>query len=297
MIVDCQTHIWTATEQLGAGAPGRLSRENAQEGLVASPADHAEASQCVDKTLVLGFRSAYLSAEVPNELIAEHVGRHPEAMVGVAAVDPTEPGGLAAAERCLQRDEFRGLTLSPSLQNFHPCDTRAMALYEFASGRGAPVFFSHGPHLPLLGRMDYARPFLLDEVAREFGDLTFVVSALGYPWVAECIALVAKHPRAFADVAALVRRPWIAYNALVQAYQLNVTDKLLFGSDFPYFTPARAIEAVYRMNEMVGGTNLPTVPREVLRSIVERDSLSVLGIARAGESPAPQPIEEEQEQI
>jgi len=36
---------------------------------------------------------------------------------------------------------------------------------------------------------------------------------------------------------------------------------------------------------MTQGTNLPTVPREALRAMVERNALDALGIARAGEAP------------
>jgi len=79
-------------------------------------------------------------------------------------------------------------------------------------------------------------------------------------------------------MAALIRRPWQAYNALVLAHQFNVVDKVLFGSDFPFFTAADAIESVYRLHEVTQGTNLPSVPRETLRSMIERDSLAELGI-------------------
>jgi len=58
-------------------------------------------------------------------------------------------------------------------------------------------------------------------------------------------------------------------------------DKLLFGSGFPYARASEAIEALYSINHICHGTNLPTIPREHLRGIVERDAVSVLGIADA----------------
>jgi hypothetical protein len=64
------------------------------------------------------------------------------------------------------------------------------------------------------------------------------------------------------------------------AHQSGVAGKLLFGSNFPFSTAAEAIERLYRLNEITQGTNLPTVPRQVLRGIVERDALSALGIGR-----------------
>jgi hypothetical protein len=55
-------------------------------------------------------------------------------------------------------------------------------------------------------------------------------------------------------------------------------DRLLFGSDFPYTSATECIEALYSLNQIAHGTNLPIVPREALRNIVERDTLSLLGL-------------------
>ena len=294
MIVDCHTHIWSSPDQLGRGGEAFVRRQSGRERVAAGPADHALASECVDKCLVLASRSLDLGAEVPNEFVAEYVGRHREKMIGIAAVDPAEDGAVARAEELLGRDEFRGLTLSPATQNLHPADSRAMGLYDLASQRGVPVFFCHGTHFPTMGRMEYARPALLDEIARDFPDLVIVISSLGHPWLEEGIALLGKQPRIFGDISGLIHRPWQAYNALVLAHQFNVMDKVLFGSDFPYCSASDAIKCVYRMHEVTQGTNLPSVPREALRGMVERDSLRALGIARHGESP-PEAAEEEQE--
>ena len=293
MIVDSCTHIWTAPEQLGLGAEAYLRRWGGPVEIHGSPADHSQASRCVQKTLVLAFRSAMLKAEVPNDLVAEYVARDGQTRIGVAAVDPTQKGAAALAGACLARREFRGLTMSPSAQGFHPSDTRAMGVYEAAAEARAPIFICPGPGFPLLGKLEYARPALLDEIASEFPQLTIVVCGMGWPHVEECVALLAKQPRVFADVSLLAGRPWIAYNALVLAHQFQVTDKILMASGFPVQTPAGAIEGFYRLGELTAGTNLPTVPREVLRGIVERDALGALGIARAGESSPPRPTTDE----
>ena len=122
-------------------------------------------------------------------------------------------------------------------------------------------------------------PFLLDEVARTFPKLRLVISQLGQPWIDETVFLLGKHANVFADVSGLLRRPWQAYNALVSAFQYGVIDKLLFGSDFPYTDAAECIETLYSLNQIAHGTNLPVVPREALRGIVERDTLTLLGLA------------------
>lgn len=276
MIVDCHTHLWSKPQQLGVGSEALFARQP----VTAGAADHQQASRCVDKTLVLGFRSRHLQADIPDELILDYVSRHSDRMIGIAAVDPTESGAVQRAERLLTQKEFRGLTISPAAQNFHPSDSRAQALYELAADRGVPIFFHQHTHFHARSRMEYARPALLDEIALEYPALTMVLTSLAHPWVDEAMALLGKHQRIFADVGGLVRRRWPAYNALVLADQFNVMDKILFGSDFPFFSAAEAIESIYRLHELTQGTNLPTVPRETLRSMVERDALSALGIAR-----------------
>jgi uncharacterized protein len=57
-----------------------------------------------------------------------------------------------------------------------------------------------------------------------------------------------------------------------------VIDKLLFGSNFPFTDATDCIEQLYSINQIAQGTNLPVVPRESLRGIVERDALGLLGL-------------------
>jgi predicted TIM-barrel fold metal-dependent hydrolase len=220
-----------------------------------------------------------------NAGLAQYVSRNADRIIGIAGIDPIADGAIAQASALLDRKEFGGLVISPSGQGFHPADSRAMNLYELAQRRGVPVFFHHDIHSPAGGKMEYARPALLDEIALAFPTLTLVVPTLGYPWVDECIVLIGKNPRVFADIAGLMRRCWPAYNALLSAYQFGMMDKLLFGSDFTFSTAAETIEAVYRLNELTQGTRLPCVPREALRQVVQRDALACLGIRRPGQDP------------
>jgi len=90
----------------------------------------------------------------------------------------------------------------------------------------------------------------------------------------------------YAEISWLLHQPWQAYQALLSAYQCGVIEKLLFGSGFPSAPASLCIEALYSLNHLCHGTNLPTIPREQLRGIVERDALTLLGIAD-GRSPAP----------
>ncbi len=293
MIVDCHTHIWESPDQLGSVDLGELPRGVRRQKLRLSPAgraiwrtipqaapeDHWQQTASVDKVFVLGFKSRYLRAEVPNRYVADYVSRDPNRLIGFAGIDPSEDGAVEELLAAHGDMGFRGFTVSPANQDFHPADTRAMAVYAHAERLGMPVLFHPGGNFTDQSKLEYGRPYLLDEVCRAFPRLPIIVAQLGQPWIDETVVLLGKHHKVYADVSGLLQRPWQAYNALVAANEYGVIDKLLFGSDFPYTRAADCIEGLYSLNQMAQGTNLPVVPREALRGIVERDTLTLLGLA------------------
>ena len=291
MIVDCYTHIWESPAQLGRlaapavlgrrvhGRAGRADEESEQPVPNADTQQHLAACAYVDITMVLGFRSYYLEAHIPNSLIANYVRKHPDKLIGFAGIDPTRPK-VAIDELCQAREEWgmKGICLAPAAQNLHPAHSNAMRIYEAACERKLPVMFHQGIHIAPETILEFARPSLLDEVARTFPSLKIIVAHLGFPWVEETIVLLGKHANVYADISGLLDRPWPAYNALLSAYQQGVMGKLLFGSGFPWLSAADCIEALYSINQLCHGTNLPVIPREQLRGIVECEALSMLGI-------------------
>lgn len=282
MIIDCHTHIWESVEQLGRGTG--LWNSNVRGGVPlgprkASPEAHLAAAKPVDKTFVLAFKSHYLEADIPNEYVARYVKRNPGKLIGFASVDPSRPQE-AIDELRRSHDElgFKGASIWPAAQDFHPACSAAMRVYSEAQRLRMPILFHQDVRASAVSKMEFARPYLLDEVAREFPELKLVITQFGYPWTEETIALLGKHSNVFADISGIVQQPWHAYNALVIAYQAGVMEALLFGSNFPYSTAAESIEALYSINQFCHGTNLPTIPREQLRRIVERDAIKLLGI-------------------
>lgn len=293
MIVDCHTHIWQSPDQLGEVDLGEVSRVGKTRAPrlspmgrpllraipAADPDHHWASSTAVDKSFVLGFKSRYLRAEIPNRFVSEYVARNPEKLIGFAGIDPTERTAVAELKIARNDLRLRGVTISPANQDFHPTDTDAMRVYELAEELQMPVLVHPCSQFAEAGKLEYARPYLFDEVARMFPHLRLVIAQMGQPFIEETIALLGKHPHVYADVSGLLARPWQAYNALVIAHQYGVIDKLLFGSDFPYTSAIECIEALYSLNQIPQGTHLPTVPRESLRGIVERDAISLLGLA------------------
>src|SRR5206468_1776945 len=75
------------------GRPHGPSRSGAWRAVPAADSEHHWAqSATVDKSIVLGFKSRYLKAEIPNRYVADYVRRYPQKLIGFAGIDPTEPG-------------------------------------------------------------------------------------------------------------------------------------------------------------------------------------------------------------
>lgn len=284
MIVDCYTHFWDSPSQLGPASArgGRLFTGHRPDGGAAplnnaGPDRHVQAGKPVDLTIVVGFVSAHLEAKIPNERVAEHVNRHPERLIGFAGVDPSRPQeALDELSRAQNDLGLSGIAVAPAAQNFHPSDSRAMRVYAKAVEFGMPVLFHPGIWVGPEIRLDYARPFLLDEVAREFPEMRMLLAHMGLPWMDETIFLLAKHEHVYAEISGLLRHPWQAYQSLLSAHEQGVMDKLLFGSGFPFSTASECIDTLFSINQLCQGTNLPMVPRDQLRAILHRDALAAL---------------------
>lgn len=295
MIVDVHTRIWDSAGQLGR-AEETLRRRPTEPWLRpdASQDVHQEAMHPVGNALILGLDSAYLGACISHEQVAGYVSKDPQKFLGVAGIDPARGDAVASLERARELG-LKAVTVSPAAQACHPCHTQAMELYEACQALNVPVLFESATLLAKDAKLEFAQPYLLDEVARTFPELKIVVSALGDPWTDQCLTLIDKHPTVFADLSDLACRPWQLYNALVLAHQQGTMGRILFGSNFPFYKPEDAIVSIYSINSFTQGTSLPSVPREQLRSIIERDALACLGLASPQTEPkpaAPEPTHE-----
>jgi hypothetical protein len=282
MIIDAHTHIWQSLEQLGPQISAHLRQRLGQpwDQIDASPQAHQAATREISAAFIWGFRSRHLGAEVPNPLIASCVAADPDRLYGFAGVDPMD-------DHCMDRLEsaaamkLSGVVVSPADGNYHPAHSRALRLFEQCQRMNMPVMVEQGGRFCRDSHLEYAQPHLFDEVARAFPQLRIVLAHVGHPWTDSALALLAKHRHVYATLSALTHRPWQLYNVLLSAHQLDVTDRLLFGSDFPHHSPRKAIEAVYFINQFAHGSALPVIPRHRLRSIVERDALECLGLRRS----------------
>ena len=266
MIVDCHTHMALATD----------------DSYVAEEDSMAEA---VDARIVLAPPEEP-SGET-NKKLSKYVKKHSDTMIGFAVIEPEKDKAITKNLKTIpDKLGLRGIVLHCSARGFHPTHTSAMRFYDSVQELGLPIFFHNsGDALGPDAVLEYAQPYLLDEIAREFPELKIVIGSMGVPFFEQTLCMVARHENVYADLTINPRNVWQTYNIVMAAYEHGIMDKLLFGSGFPGGNPSQCIETLLGFNMRLAGTNLPTVPRGSIRNIVERNTLELLGITDHGIKP------------
>lgn len=258
MIIDCHTHI---------NCPGGKL----------SPEDHFAESSQVGASFVLACPSD--PNRQANKLVSEYVLRHPEKMFGFAVVNPVTDDITKRYWSDIKNDMgLKGAVLYCSGQGFHPAHSLALQFYEVAQELQIPLFFHNAPPFTSDAVLEFARPSLLDEIARNFKNLKIIIGSMGMPFLNETVCMLAKHENVYGDLTINPQKIWGVYNMVLTASEADVLGKLLFGSGLPFGKPQNCIETLLGFNKLFADADLPAVPREKIREIIERDSLTILGI-------------------
>ena len=258
MIVDCHTHI---------SCPG----------LEITPEDHLEASQGIDVCIVLAAGPEN-NADT-NKTLSNYVGKHSKKMIGFAAVNPVEDGiSVKCWGKVKDNLGLAGAVLYCVRDGFHPAHSKALQFYETISELKMPVYFHNTAPFAPEAVLDFARPYLIDEIARSFPKLKIIIGGMGLPFLNETLCMLQKHPNVYADLTIQPEKIWQVYNIVISAFEADVMGKLFFGSGLPFRKAQPSIEALLGFNKLLADAKLPTVPREKIRGIIERDTPALLGI-------------------
>ncbi len=160
-------------------------------------------------------------------------------MIGVGSVDISRPmEAMREVRRCIHDLGFKAIRVLPWLWSVPPTDRLFYPVYAACCELGVPFCTQIGHTGPLMPS-EVGRPIYLDQVALDFPDLVIVGGHIGYPWTDEAIAVATKHPNVFIDTSAYTadRYP----TQLVEFMRHHGSQKVLFGSNYPMITPAKAL--------------------------------------------------------
>jgi hypothetical protein len=190
----------------------------------------------------LGLTCAWHGPEGPlidNDEVAGFVARCPERLRGVAGADLRTPMASVRELRRRVDEGFVALRVIPWLWEVPPTDRRFYPLYTACVDLGIP-FCTQVGHTGPLRPSETGRPIpYIDQVAIDFPELVIVCGHIGYPWTTEMIAVADKHPNVYIDTSAYATHRYP--DELVAYLKGRGRTKVLFGTNYPMMTPARAL--------------------------------------------------------
>jgi predicted TIM-barrel fold metal-dependent hydrolase len=162
--------------------------------------------------------------------------RHPGKFEVFGGMDPRwGQDGLELFERSLTEFGFRGFKVYPPC-GFSPSDPALFPYYELCAQHRVPVLLHIGPTSPVLD-FTISNPFLLDEAARLFPSVNFILAHGAVSFVEECVMMCRFRPNVYLDISGY--QSTLGYDPSASAVRnivsLGINHKVLFGTDFPVF--------------------------------------------------------------
>lgn len=133
-----------------------------------------------------------------------------------------------------------GLKMYPGYEPFYPYDKRCQVIYDLAVEFDVPVMFHTGDTYTATGKLRYAHPLNIDDVAVDNPDMKIVICHVGNPWVRDCMEVVYKNKNVYADISGLVLGDFTSHFEEYMRNQLRdmilyagEPRYLLYGTDWP----------------------------------------------------------------
>ena len=98
----------------------------------------------------------------------------------------------------------KGIKLYPGYEPFYPNDRRCQVLYDLAMEYDVPVMIHTGATYSPKGKLRFAHPLHVDDVAVDNPELRLLICHVGNPWIRDCMEVVYKNKNVVADISGLV---------------------------------------------------------------------------------------------
>ncbi len=230
----------------------------------------------VDKAAVFGLTADHVGMSTPNSFIEEFDKATTTKTFPFAALDPSAGNALELLKDAIDRG-LRGVKLYPVLGLYDIRSEEFDPFYEMAEKAGLVFLWHMGASPSPVGKLELSNPILVDEVARRHPGLVQVIAHLGHPWQRETMTVLRKNRRVYSDVSACWARPVDGHRALIRAEEWGAIPKLLFGSDYPMWTPAEAVEGIKKIAE-VKVEGMPSVSKDLVDWLLNGDPTEELGL-------------------
>jgi len=277
-IIDAHVHTYQ-TREIGlqakqsstitdyAGTPDEIlsivEKANISQAVMVNLLPLAEMREAAIKKLPGGISAADKEAAL-KEIDARMMGRlerrntwtcelsveHPN-LIPFINVDPLQDEKTMTDEiiNRVNNNNVKGIKFHPNSQQCFPNDHRLWPAYQTSEKIGLPIIFHAGIFAT---KIQYAQPKHFEEVLANFPDLVLVMAHLGQGFLDETRYLAKTYPNLCFDCSAIVSATdsarGITDKELADLIKEIGIERVMFGSDFPFYDPADAVERLLKLD-------------------------------------------------
>jgi uncharacterized protein len=244
VIVDCHVHLNDYHADRRAPTEEHLARLRAQM-------DKHGLDHCMVLTSYL-VNTERPSAKRLLDLMADDPRLHVVEGLGVTAPEPVD--WEAVGQRLRDRLTL-GLKIYPGYEHVYPTDKAFLPAIELAAKHRVPIMIHTGDTYAPRGKLKYAHPLHVDEVAVDHPDVDFIICHMGNPWFRDTAEIIYKNQNVHADISGLVLEQFTAPLEKMMREDLEEVilytgdpDSILYGTDWPLVSMGAYLRFVEQLN-------------------------------------------------
>ena len=184
----------------------------------------------IDRFVVQSVATTPHQVKSINEFIAGEVSLRPDRLIGLGTLHP-DSDDIKRDLAHIKELGLHGVKLHPDIQQFKIDDYRCLKIYELCESENMPILMHTGDY-----RYDYSNPNRLVPILETYENLTIIGAHLG-GWSVwdEAAEKLSGYKNFYVDSSSSLYE--LSPERAVEIIRAYGADRVLFGSDFPVFSP------------------------------------------------------------
>lgn len=235
--IDAHCHIYPEkiVDRAVAGTDNFYGVKSSCRGTVANLMEEGLTAG-IDHFIVQSVATTPKQVRSINDFIAKEVENSQGIMTGIGTLHP-DSEDIKGDIKHLTELGLHGVKLHPDIQKFKIDDYRCLKIYELCEEQNIPILMHTGD-----SRYDFSNPNRLLPILEIYTSLTVVGAHLGgYSIWEEAAEKLNSLPNFYVDCSSSF--PFIGTEKAKELIRKYGAEKVLFGTDYPMWSPKREIEA------------------------------------------------------
>jgi len=155
----------------------------------------------------------------------------------------------------LKNGKIKGLKIYPGYEHYYPYDPKYQKVIDLCTEYDVPLMIHTGDTYTPKGKIRYAHPINVDDVAVDNPEVKIIICHLGNPWFLDCQEIIYKNKNVYADISGLVLGDFTEF---YEKYLVGkITDflnyagepkYLLYGTDWPISSMKSYLQFVSKLD-------------------------------------------------